>query len=276
MRALCLSTYSTTFTNFDLARRIMDCMPPKKAGIDFWLVNADDAYFDRIRSEAAGEMAPFYRTLHSTAKTTELSSAPGSEQWRQSLAVYQKNFALYRDIGAHSIVLHTNQREIPPEEAPRLRKNVIANIHTLADIAAPQGIQLLIENVGPISKQKNLFDQAAFIDLFHQLPASVGCLIDTGHAFLNGWDLPEVIVRLKDRIQGYHLNSNDGSHDEDAHRPLFIETHFYDAAHWRDLLRLMERETPDADWILEYSAGEHINPTDMKEEIRQILACVES
>jgi len=274
MKALCISTFSTSYTNFDLAYGIMDRMREHQVGVDFWLVNSDDAYFAQIREESAGRLAPFYQTLHSTAKTTELSSDPGSEQWKQSLAVYEKNFALYRDIGAHSITIHTNQREIPPEEATRLRENVVENIRALAKLAETQGIQLLVENVGPVSKNKNLFNQEQFIALFDRLPASVGCLIDTGHALMNGWNIEEVIVRLKDRIRGYHLNSNDGVKDIDAHRPLFNETHSYDATGWRNLLELMEQETPAAEWILEYISGDHITVDLMEQEIRQVLACV--
>lgn len=274
MKALCVSTFSTFYTDFSLMYDILDRMREYQVGVDFWLVNSEEEYFAQIRREAQGRLAPFYKTLHSTAKTTELTSAIGSDMWKQTMSVYQKNFDLYREIGAHSITIHTNQRVILPEEAQQLRCNCQENSLFLAKLAEEQGLTLMLENVGPVSQQKNLYDQEAFIRLFDQLPASVYCLIDIGHALMNGWNIEEVIDRLGDRIRGYHLNSNDGVRDVDAHRPVFNELHSYDKAGWQRLLRLMDEKAPNAEWILEYRSGEHITAPYMEQEILQIMDCV--
>ena len=69
-----------------------------------------------------------------------------------------------------------------------------------ADWAAREGIRLTVENVGYPLKQNVLFNQEEYIQLIKRLPQSVGALIDTGHAMANGWDIPELVEVLGDRI----------------------------------------------------------------------------
>ena len=86
---------------------------------------------------------------------------------------------------------------------------------------------MTVENVGYPLKKNLLFDYHDFIQLFSDLPEDIGCLIDTGHAMLNQWNIVESIETLvsSTEYRGYHLNNNDGIHD--SHYPLYDPEGYY-------------------------------------------------
>ena len=53
-------------------------------------------------------------------------------------------------------------------------------------------VKVLIENVGLRTKNNVLFDLPEYIALFDIFPQA-GALLDTGHAHVNGWDIPAVV-----------------------------------------------------------------------------------
>lgn len=70
-------------------------------------------------------------------------------------------------------------------------------------------------------------------------------------------------------ICSYHLHNNDGSGD--THRPLFEKNLLLGKKELPQLIRCMEQETPDADWILEYAPGGHISVDLLEREVRKVL-----
>lgn len=114
-----------------------------------------------------------------------------------------------------------------------------------------EGIHVTVENVGYPKKNSVLFDQEQFVALFDRLPQEVGCLIDTGHAMLNRWDIPALIRRMGTRIKGYHLNNNDGFHD--SHYPIYDPEGFCSHQEMDDILRAIAQYTPQAHLVLEYA-----------------------
>ena len=76
------------------------------------------------------------------------------------------------------------------------------------------------------------------------------CLIDIGHAFLNKWDIDELIKNLKDNILGYHFHNNNGLYDE--HKPIF-EGKF----NYLSIIELIKTYTPTANIVLEYDFNEN-------------------
>ena len=53
--------------------------------------------------------------------------------------------------------------------------------------------------------------------LFDIFP-SAKSLIDTGHAHVNGWDIPAVVQSLGERLVACHVHDNDAT--ADAHLPI--------------------------------------------------------
>lgn len=119
-----------------------------------------------------------------------------------------------------------------------------------------QGIRPTVENVGFPLKNSVLFDQAEFEALFDQLPPEVGCLLDTGHALLNHWDIPALIRRLGSRIWGYHLNNNDGLHD--SHYPIYDPDGVCPPQEMDEILRSIAKYSPQADLVLEYAPSPRV------------------
>ena len=122
-----------------------------------------------------------------------------------------------------------------------------------------------VENVGYPARKNVLFSQEEFIALFEILPPEWGCLIDTGHALLNHWDLPEVIQKLGSRIHGYHLNQNDGVHDSHLSSSGIISKKEAD-----QIIQAAAFYSPNANLILEYGPYEWICKEGIYEDFRKI------
>lgn len=207
-------------------------------------------------------------TVHSPMEV-DATSKPGSPEWDQLMEWWKRSFAICRQLHARSIVLHTHQHSgFGPETAEALRGYALNNIQTIGRMAAEQGVRLTVENVGLWNNQSLLFDEEQFLRLFDELPQEVGALIDLGHALINRWNLERVVSTLGKRIFAFHLHNNDG--DADTHRPLFEEGGWYKPEQVEDFLRLTNRFCPDAEWILEYASGEHINREMLKADLRRL------
>ena len=85
------------------------------------------------------------------------------------------------------------------------------NLLELNKLAKKYDGNIVVENCGVISHENMLFDEDEFIEMAENIPNDI--LIDIGHAFANGWDLNNVIYRLKEKIVSYHLHNNDGFED---------------------------------------------------------------
>ena len=124
-----------------------------------------------------------------------------------------------------------------------MRGRAMERIAVLSDLAKKQNVNLLVENLRP-KGYGLVFDQMQFIDLFRQLP-DVGCLIDTGHLSLSGWDFDTVLGALKDRIYTYHIDDNSGLDDD--HYPVGKGV-----IDWGAFFRAYNAHTPGREMILEY------------------------
>ena len=126
---------------------------------------------------------------------------------------------------------------------------------------------MTVENVGYPLKDNLLFNQEEFIQLFADLPEGIGCLIDTGHAMLNDWDIVKVIQTLGPRIRGYHLNNNDGKHD--SHYPLYDAEGYYSPQQIDEMLRAIALYSPEADLGIEYAPDGRFTTESLYADIRR-------
>lgn len=264
MHSIYNSSLCACSQDFDL---LLDVAQATQTGIEVCL------YFELPYVVAAQEAA--YPRLVDTPITmhspmaVDASSKPGTPEWKRLMAWWERSFAIYHQLHAHSIVMHTHQRSgFGPEETEALRGCALSNIQTIGRMAAEQGVRLTVENVGLWNNQSLLFDEEQFLRLFKELPQEVGALIDLGHALINRWNLERVVSTLGKRIFAFHLHNNDG--DADTHRPLFEEGGWYKPEQVEDFLRLTNRFCPDAEWILEYASGEHINREMLKADLRRL------
>jgi len=159
---------------------------------------------------------------------------------------YKWCFDMYNRFGAESIVIHPDGKIVKPtpeREVDAMRGRALERIGVLSHMAKQQNVNLLVENLRP-KGYGLVFDQEHFVDLFRQLP-DVGCLIDTGHLSLSGWDFDTVLKALRDKICTYHINDNSG-HDDDHYA---VGKGVID---WAAFFKAYKTYTPNAEMILEY------------------------
>ncbi|MGN0132412.1 MAG: sugar phosphate isomerase/epimerase family protein [Lachnospiraceae bacterium] len=271
MRLLNIACYCVDFDQYDFLYEILERLEFADAGAELSMFSDKPEYMKKLLNQKE-RFAKYAITFHGPYMEVEATSPLDSIEHKKMIEAYKMAFRVYKTFGAESIVMHTHQRGFKPEEKEQYQQNVIETICEIGKEAEKEGVHLLVENVGETIYGNMLFNEDEFIALFQKIPQSVGCLIDIGHAILNKWDLENVIRQLRNKIGSYHLHNNDGSGD--IHRPLFEQDMILKKENLRQLFRCMEKETPKADWILEYAPGRHITVDLIENEVRQVLQLV--
>jgi sugar phosphate isomerase/epimerase len=104
-----------------------------------------------------------------------------------------------------------------------------------------------------------LFDFEEYLALFERYPQALA-LLDTGHAHVNGWNLPETVKRLQKKLLAVHVHDNDGSGD--SHQPVGLGT-----IEWEPYFASIRDYAPNALQILEYA---YIEPGVLTEHLHKL------
>lgn len=209
-------------------------------------------------------------SFHAPHWETDASADLDSPKGKINIKAYEEALALADEIGVKSMVMHTHQCRVEETRKNEMRKNVVRTIKVFNDMCRAHGVELLVENVGFHSTNSMLYDQDEYVELFESLPEDVGSLIDTGHAFLNGWDIDKLIRDLGTKIKSYHIHNNGG--DKDSHMNLFAEGMKYSPAQVEAMFMTMEEITPTANMIFEYGPKAHVTPESMHEDFARVDA----
>ena len=168
------------------------------------------------------------------------------DSWEKTLYSYEESLKLSKKYNPHFMVLHSNEG-IPSHKIDEGLKNKISEkIDLLVKLGSKYDIDIVIENVG-IGKNM-VFSQKEYENLI--LKNNYKCLIDIGHAYLNRWNINELIRNLKNNILGFHFHNNNGLHDE--HKHIFNGKFDY-----LPLVELIKIYTPGANIVLEYDFNEN-------------------
>lgn len=168
------------------------------------------------------------------------------DSWERTLYSYEESFKLSKKYNPSFMVLHSNEG-IPSQKIDEELKNKISEkIDLLVKLGNKYDINIVIENVG--IGRNMVFSQKEYESMI--LKNNYKCLIDIGHAFLNKWDINELIKNLKDNILGYHFHNNNGLYDE--HKPIF-EGKF----NYLSIIELIKTYTPTPNIVLEYDFNEN-------------------
>lgn len=119
-------------------------------------------------------------------------------------------------------------------------------LRELVEFNRGRGLRLLVENVG--DTDTSLFTQQEFAGFLEGFPSEVGYLVDVGHAHLNGWDIPQLLSAVKDRLFAVHLHDNNGSADQ--HLPIG-----QGSIDWAPIFSVLRTVEHDVNLVLEYKTG---------------------
>ena len=150
-------------------------------GIEFFYEFGKDYYWNE-EVAAWGERS---LSIHGPCVAVNLADAK----------VWEKTFAYAKKVKADFVVVHTNEELPASEEQEAVQARVIRRLRKVVNLGKKYGVQVLIENVGLRPKESLLFDLAEYIALFDIFPEA-GALLDTGHANVNGWEIPAVVEAL--------------------------------------------------------------------------------
>ena len=139
--------------------------------------------------------------------------------------------------------MHTN--EIYHGEVAAVKELVYQRLTEVISLAQSYGVQVVIENVGLRPCGSLLFDFEEYLALFERYPQALA-LLDTGHAHVNGWNIPETVKRLQKKLLAVHVHDNDGSGD--SHQPVGLGT-----IEWEPYFASIRDYAPNALQILEYA-----------------------
>ncbi|HHY66938.1 MAG TPA: sugar phosphate isomerase/epimerase [Alicyclobacillus sp.] len=167
-----------------------------------------------IRKNLPGENLPI--TLHAPVFEINLANPLYPEQRLLAERQYVGALVTAAELGAGHVVIHPGygSRTYDRDRAQSFARE---HLGRLCKMAERLGVLMVVENagVGPAA----LFDQNEFAALIEEFYSPYcGAIVDIGHAFANGWDLPGLFAALGDRVRAVHIHDNSGSADE--HLPL--------------------------------------------------------
>ena len=182
-------------------------------------------------------------TIHPPSCDTNLTAE--METLRDaSFSLYERAIYLAQQVGAESVVIHPGFTYSYRFDKNRAKAHAKEAIQLLSKVAKERNIRLLVENVG--FGYASLYTQEEYSHLLDDVDPIAGYLIDTGHAHINHWCIPQLICATAPRLYGFHIHDNDGSCD--AHLSLGNGT-----IDWSPIFDAMKLLHDDCDYILEYS-----------------------
>ena len=228
-------------------------------GVEFFSFRYDTEEMPSLR-ETLRSFSGHPMTFHGPMRSAELTSEQGSAAWESTLVAYKNALELAQEAGADSMVAHTHECFILPEEKPQLMLRCEENLHVLSELAQKYGVTLCVENVSLPGKGAQLFDENEYIALIHRLP-QCKALIDVGHVNCTAWHMDKLCKELGNRISGFHMHNNDGS--DDSHNWLFDGT--FDVHEARKIVAMYSNQ---ADYVLEYAQTTGKSADDLLADVR--------
>jgi sugar phosphate isomerase/epimerase len=212
--------------------------------------------WDRLADELPKTGAAF--NVHPAAWDINLTS-PIKELRDAAFLLHEKSIRFAHKIGASHVVLHPGFCLSPAFDKARARSMARETSERLLKIAKPLGVRLAFENVG--YHGTSIYTDDEYCHALDGLDETLGFLLDTGHANLNGWDVAAMIDRLKDRLYGIHIHDNMA--DKDRHLPIYEGN-----LDWPRIFKAIRDINRDCDLVLEYTPG---TPTARLNKDRELL-----
>ncbi|WP_203363274.1 sugar phosphate isomerase/epimerase [Bacillus sp. REN10] len=201
---------------------------------------------------------PIGYTIHPPAWDINLTSENRATR-ETAFTEYKKAIEFAGLIRASHVVIHPGFCFSPVFNKQTAQQRATHYINELCQVAKPRNVKLAIENVG--YNGSSLFTQEEYTNFLHDIDETAGFLIDTGHAHLNNWDIPQLIKDTKDRLLALHIHDNDGTGDD--HLPIGEGT-----IKWNTLFAAINKYAANCELILEYAPN---TPLEKLREGKNIL-----
>ncbi|GAA0440781.1 sugar phosphate isomerase/epimerase [Lentibacillus halophilus] len=188
---------------------------------------------------------PFTYSVHGPMFDLNLASENAAVR-QTSLNELKQAIEIAADIQAHHVIIDPGVCLYRIFDKHKAQMRAIEAIMELQQHAKKYGQPIAIENTGHNGTE--LFDQEAFCNLLDHFPDNdmLGLVLDTGHAHLNHWNIPEVIHNAKDHLLAIHLNDNDAVTDNH----LAIGDGTID---WKPVFQALQHVPDKCRFILEYN-----------------------
>lgn len=220
--------------------------------------NNKDEAFSALKPQLADY--PFSYSVHGPMFDLNLTSE--NETVRQTtLKELKKAIEIGAEVHAHHVIIDPGICLFGIFDKQQAQKRAIEAIKELQQHAKKYRQPIAIENIGHNGTE--LFNQDEFCHLLSQFPDKewLGLVLDTGHAHLNHWNIPEVINNARDQLLAMHINDNDGI--TDSHLAIGDGT-----IDWPPVFNALKSVPTTCQFILEYNT---IMPYERLRAGKQIL-----
>lgn len=185
--------------------------------------------------------------VHCPIINCDILADEGTLLYQYSIDRHEECLELAAQVNSPYMVLHTNSTlPINKKDLQRKKDILPERLRLLCEMAQRYGCELWMENVGFTRYGNIVADLDFYIELI-LTNKSFYSLIDLGHAYMNGWNIPALLNLLGERVRGLHVHDNDGVTDQ--HAPIF-----HGGIHWGPVFDALRRLPADCTMILEYQS----------------------
>jgi sugar phosphate isomerase/epimerase len=205
--------------------------------------NDKDERFSSLKSQLA--TYPFTYSVHSPMFDLNLTSENAIVR-QTTLRELKKAIEIGAEIHASHVIIDPGLCLFEIFDKRQAQKRAITAIKELQQYAKKYQQPIAIENIGHNGTE--LFNQEEFCQLLSYFPDKewLGLALDTGHAHLNHWNIPEVINATKEQLLAIHINDNDAI--TDSHLAIGDGT-----IEWLPIFKALRTVPTSCQFILEYN-----------------------
>ncbi|WP_121616477.1 sugar phosphate isomerase/epimerase family protein [Virgibacillus halodenitrificans] len=221
--------------------------------------NDKEARFSNVKTYL--NSYPFTYSVHGPMFDLNLTSENAAVR-QTALNELKKTIEIAAEIQAHHVIIDPGICMFQIFDKHQAQRRALEAIRELQQHAKQYRQPIAIENIGHNGTE--LFNQEEFCHLLDHFPDKemLGLVLDTGHANLNNWDIPEVIEATKDQLLAIHLNDNDGHTDN--HLAIGDGN-----INWKPIFKKLQQLPEKCRFILEYNT---VMPYEKLQEGKKLLS----
>lgn len=220
--------------------------------------NNKDEAFSVLKPQLA--TYPLAYSVHCPMFDLNLTSENASVRQTTMLEL-KKAIEIGAEVHAHHVIIDPGLCLFGIFDKSQAQKRAVEAIQELQQYAKKYQQPIAIENIGHNGTE--LFNQKEFCELLSHFSDKewLGLVLDTGHAHLNDWNIPEVIDTIKDQLLAIHINDNDAITDN--HLAIGDGT-----IEWQPVFNVLQTVPTHCQFVLEYNT---IMPYDKLQTGKQLL-----